>query len=679
MARHFLYTIILLFVVNTLFSKSYIITDWNKDSVRHMRNFFEYELHQSANISFLKLLRSDSLKPLPGNTSNFGVVNRVLWLKLDVVNISSQEQLYFLKLAYPTLNEVYLYEFENDSLINVIKTGDYFNYSSRVIESRNYVFLLNFPKKISKTYYLGLRNDGENLRLPLTIERIGEKYYFADKTDISNAFHYGFFLFALLFNILLAITLKERSYANLALYILTLGLFILNTDGISFQKFWPNMPWWANHSTIVFISLANLFILLLTVKFLHTKEKYKSLHVGFVLLSVISSLLALGGLLNGPVYFATITLIHVFSAINSIYVTFVSLLAVIRKQKEALLYFLSFVLLMLSVLFHVARNLGYLPVEATSSFSLKTGFVLQVITLSLAVSYRFKSLMKKVNYELENLVKVRTAEIEAQRDYLYVQKEQISKKNSEIGESIRYAEKIQSAALPTKKYLDKLMGEYFVLFKPRDIVSGDFYWVAEREGKLIVAAADCTGHGVPGGFLSMLGISCLNEIIANEKVLHASEVLNKLRKSIQATFCCGNEAATRDGMDIALCIIDRTNYELQFSGAYNPLIIVRNGNLLEFRADKMPIGVHVGRNLPFTNHIFDILPNDSIYLFSDGYADQFGGKKGKKYKKGPFKKLLESVAHLPMANQKNLLEETLFEWQDGREQIDDILVLGIRV
>jgi len=268
----------------------------------------------------------------------------------------------------------------------------------------------------------------------------------------------------------------------------------------------------------------------------------------------------------------------------------------------------------------------------------------------------------------------------------------ITHQKQEITDSIHYAERIQRAVLPVDSTFSDCLSDYFVLFKPKDIVSGDFYWMTTKNDKIIIVAADCTGHGVPGAFMSMLGVSFLNETVNDKGVIQANEILNEVRKSvIKSLQQTGKEGEAKDGMDISLCVIDSKNKKIEFAGANNPLYIVRKSAdseevvLSEIKPDKMPVAIHI-RMDSFTNNVIDLVEGDNLYLFSDGFADQFGGPKGKKYKYKTFKDILINNANLPMKEQKKLLDSSIEEWklysdENGKpyEQIDDILVIGVRV
>ncbi len=267
---------------------------------------------------------------------------------------------------------------------------------------------------------------------------------------------------------------------------------------------------------------------------------------------------------------------------------------------------------------------------------------------------------------------------------LTVLNEAVNKQKNEILDSITYAKKIQAAMLPPEQYFHEILNDVFILFKPRDIVSGDFFWIKHVNQYVILAAADCTGHGVPGAFMSLLGISFLNEIVQRREITQANQVLNELRKQIRNSLRQHGQAEeSKDGIDMAVCVIDEKNKTLQYSGANNPLYLIRDKNgapeLTEFKADRMPVGYYPGRFKTFTNKDIQLEYGDVFYLFSDGFIDQKGGTEGKKFLSKNFKKLLLEIHEEPMKDQKNILDKTITDWMGDNAQIDDMLVIGMRV
>jgi serine phosphatase RsbU (regulator of sigma subunit)/Tfp pilus assembly protein PilF len=276
--------------------------------------------------------------------------------------------------------------------------------------------------------------------------------------------------------------------------------------------------------------------------------------------------------------------------------------------------------------------------------------------------------IKKTNVLLEK----QNIEIKHQRDQIFQQKQ-------EITDSIQYASRIQNAILPPETLLSRL-SDHFILYKPRDIVSGDYYWMTQKDGNTVVVAADCTGHGVPGALMSMLGISFMNEIINKNDMIQPNEILNKLRENVvNSLHQKGVEGEAQDGMDLSLCIINHEKTKLQFAGAYNPLYLIRDDVLIEYKPDKMPIGIYKDKTDSFTNHEIDIQTGDVFYLLTDGYVDQFGGPKAKKFMVKKFKDLLLEIYKKNMKEQKEILSNIFDEWKGNINQIDDILVMGIRI
>lgn len=302
---------------------------------------------------------------------------------------------------------------------------------------------------------------------------------------------------------------------------------------------------------------------------------------------------------------------------------------------------------------------------------------------------------------LEQKVIERTAEIsqqkeeiEAQRDQIEGQRDNLAKSNKEleiayrnieeqksnIEDSIHYAKRIQTAILPTSKQIYESFKDHFVLYKPKDIVSGDFYWSARKGNKDIFVVADCTGHGVPGAFMSMIGNTLLNKIVNTNNITKPNEVLDNLRDEvIKSLNQKGSDHESKDGMDVVYCSIDQKKMTVDFAGANNPLFLVRNGELHIYKGDKQPVGYFIAGIRPFTNHHIKVQKGDQIYLFTDGYQDQFGGDHDRKFMTKNFKALLTDIADNDSSEQKEKLDNTIENWMVNSRQIDDILVVGIKI
>ncbi|HRP61164.1 MAG TPA: SpoIIE family protein phosphatase, partial [Vicingus sp.] len=271
-----------------------------------------------------------------------------------------------------------------------------------------------------------------------------------------------------------------------------------------------------------------------------------------------------------------------------------------------------------------------------------------------------------------DITKLQEAQFEIEK-----QSKLLELKNEQIIDSIDYAKRIQSAVFPAKSFLDKIMPKHFIFFKPKDIVSGDFYWVNEKDDELLFAVADCTGHGVPGAFMSIISINILNNIISDgfvspEKILH--ELGRRLVKNLSLN---NSSESIKDGLDIALCSFNKKTKTLKFSGAHNSMYLIRNNELTEIHADK----IHIGKTdsvEEFKCHQIEIQENDSIYLFTDGFVDQKGGEKNKKFYYPPFRDLLVSIHQNDLEKQSQMLENTIDDWMKNTSQIDDMCVMGIK-
>ncbi len=323
----------------------------------------------------------------------------------------------------------------------------------------------------------------------------------------------------------------------------------------------------------------------------------------------------------------------------------------------------------------------YLTVWAFILYALIAGLIIWLIV------YLYTLRLRKQKEYLEEQVRLRTLEIEqqkheieVQRDLLAKQNEEIRRKNKDITDSIEYAKRIQKAILPLEETIKEHLPESFILYRPRDIVSGDFYWFAYKNGKIIIAAVDCTGHGVPGAFMSMIGAEILNTIVLSQNVTDAAEILNLQNKYIRAALK-QDTSDNQDGMDMALCVIDKEKGIVEFAGAKNPLIyITKDGELHKIRGDRQSIGgFQYTKQVNFTKHTIEIDSPMWFYIFSDGYQDQFGGAERRKFMTRNFYDLLHSIHDLPMDEQKRVLEETLETWMGGTSQTDDILVIGFKL
>jgi serine phosphatase RsbU (regulator of sigma subunit) len=260
-----------------------------------------------------------------------------------------------------------------------------------------------------------------------------------------------------------------------------------------------------------------------------------------------------------------------------------------------------------------------------------------------------------------------------------VQKLELELKNKNITDSLIYAQRIQEARLPSEAYFRKHFTDSFILFKPKDIVSGDFFWIGEKNEKVFVVAADCTGHGVPGALMSMIGMEIIEKTINDDNIELPSHILAVMNKGLEKTFSREKNIGTiiRDGMDIGLCMIDKKKKKIIYAGAFFPLYLIRDNSLIELKGDKIIIGMNPEGSL-YTDHELNLMEDDILYIFSDGYVDQFGGPGNKKFMYRRFRYLLLTMHKFPLVDQKSILDENIKTWMGNNNQVDDIMVIGFK-
>jgi len=515
------------------------------------------------------------------------------------------------------------------------------------------------------------------------------------KTGSLNSALLGISLLIALYHIFLFLFRRnERSYLTFALLSLVVAAWTFYSSGMITESF-------TYRGYFQFGSIEPSFfppLLVLFYYYIYKNEVHKkAVHAFFIIAAVLwviylsSSTITMSKILT--VYSMNIL-------IPPAYLLGYSLVkALLRRRQGSVLSFLGVLIMFASVMHDALLTNGY--ISGFGNYISSAGFVALIIIQSLVLAQMFSLTYRKninLNLNLEKLVEQRTRTIDKQKTVLETQnkdlmlqnkkiesqKELLYQKNEEVNDSINYAKKIQSAIMPPEQYFQEILNDVFILFKPRDIVSGDFYWIKQVNQYVILAAADCTGHGVPGAFMSMLGMSYLNEIVHRREITNANEVLNELRKQIRNSLRQrGQPEESKDGIDMALCVIDEKEKVLQYCGANNPLYLIRDKNgtpeMTEFKADRMPLGYYPGKFKTFTNNDIQLESGDMFYLFSDGFIDQKGGEEGKKFLSKNFKELLLEIHEEPMHDQEQILDKTITKWMGNNPQVDDILVIGVRV
>ncbi len=617
---------------------------------------------------------------------NFGFYIGTIWLKIETKNLSEEA---LIELRNSNLDVIDFYAKKQEKYFLLEQTGDHFKYNHRKVKSR----FFQFQPGESTEIIFRIENYGDQLFIPIKVhdgEVLNNQNY---QEQIVFGIYYGLCLFAFLLNVFLFLKIRERSNLFYSLYLVGIVLLQLALDGHGFQYLWSENVFLAKHAPSLMASLSIFFLILFSQSFLNLKtmmpksNKVFSAIGGLVFINIILSLLP-------PTYWISVLLINVLTLVLNIIIIPVAFSAVKRKFKPAKFFLLAFILLIISVFVFVLRNFGVLESNFFTDYCLQMGSTAEVVLLTFAIVDKFNSYKEDAVTRLEKINQIQSeqnvileAKVLQRTEQITEQKDLLQQKNSEIIDSINYAKRIQTALIPSIEEVKNCLSQSFVFWEPKDIVSGDFYWVSDvttttggEESRLTTfCVGDCTGHGVPGAILSVLGLKILNMTVKNKLINSTSEALEYLDQEFIKTFHIeGGVQVIQDGMDIGFCALDRANKKLHFSGARNGVYIIRNKELIELKGDKRSIGSKEITER-FTQQCFDLEENDMIVLYSDGYADQFGGEREKKFKYQPMKNLLIQNSELDMESQLSALKKAFHDWKGIVEQTDDVCIVGVRV
>jgi serine phosphatase RsbU (regulator of sigma subunit) len=633
-----------------------------------------------------------------GPVPTFGFSDRRHWIKLKVFNFDSEYKNQILEVKSPILNICNLYESSGNGATQLFATGDSKLFRYRPKDHLNFQFPLSLAPNSHREFLLEVSSEGEQLQVPLALLNPDEISIRDEKDRLIRGVYFGIILFVLLFNLFLYIIIREKSSLYYVLYIFSLLVLQISLTGYGFRFFWPNSTYLANIANPFFASLSIFALIRFTQEFLNLKSFYPRLDKAFKISGHLVAINCLLALIYVPVIFKiSVLAINVIALLLNIAIIPVVLL-VLRKDFAPARYFLyAFIVLVASVFLFILNNFGVYRSDFYAAYGLQIGSAVEVVLLSFAIVDKFKKFREdaykrlvtinqmkaRANEELEVKVKSRTAEI-------IQQKQVVEKQKEEIVDSIRYAQRIQNSILPTEKEIKEIFPQNFVLFKPKDLVSGDFYWVGKTSpenewsigsGVELFAAVDCTGHGVPGALMSILGYNGLEECVNHPSVKSPADMLNLINNRIISSLQHdeSGEVNMRDGMDIAIGAFNPKTRQLQFAGAKNNLYICRNNEMIELKADRKSIGAEFIESEGYTNREIQLLQGDRIYTFTDGFPDQFGGPRSKKFKSKNLLQTLVEYSELSMEEQVEALREKFETWRGGNEQIDDVCVIGIQI
>jgi serine phosphatase RsbU (regulator of sigma subunit) len=621
---------------------------------------------------------------------NLGFFDGVLWVKIDLTSLKIDNQS-LLELENPNLDDVIVYVKSGDKYEFKGKFGDYYPFSDREINHRNY----QIGEVAGREVLLMINNHGDQLLVPLNF---GEKDLYNQrdyKEQMIIGAYYGLIMFVLLLNLFLFLVIREKSNLYYILYLFGLILLQLGLSGHGFEFIWSDSKFVANKVLPFASSFSVLFLVYFTRSFFQTKEHLKKMDVvfrwtGYVLiLTCIVSLLPfkLGNQIS-------IVVVNVFTLILNVIIFPTAILTWKRNKRISQIFILAFAFLIFSVIILVLRNMGLIADNFFTKYSFQLGTATEVILLSFAIVEKFKSFkdqalgsLKEVNQLKESQNETLQIEIEKKTKLLEENYRESELKSKEIYDSINYAKRIQSGLIPSIEHFQSFFKESFIEFRPKDVLSGDFYWIAQtqttadisNDASLIVfAVGDCTGHGVPGAMISVLGIKILNASLKNPEINSTAEALDYLDREVATTFGKDiNDKQIADGMDIAICALNPKTNELYFSGAKNGVWILRDGEIIDYKGDRDSIGGDLNTT-DFTIQTIQMEKGDKLYIQSDGFVDQFGGERGKKYKSKNLKQFFANMSDCDIHEQGERLSTEINTWIEGHEQVDDISIIGIQ-
>lgn len=635
------------------------------------------------------------------------------WIVRFDVNNPDDSREVLLETARPITDRAELFEVKNGEVIRSWQNGDMIPFDEKTFDHRKSIFPIEFEENESKSFYLFLESDGEVINLPLIFWE--ERAFY--KTDYRNNLFHGFYFGVLALVVFIFfffyILLKEVSFLYYILYVAFQFLLQFSLEGFTHQYFFQDQLYLSNASVLLSAAGTVFFVILYATSFMKIKARssgwYKYFNGVLIGLSIITILVLFPGITRAISY----PVINLLSLVGTVSII-IAIFAFKRKGYQINNAFaLGFILLIAGAVIFILGNLGILGDANVSQMALKISSGLEILALSISMAGKYKELQEekekaqeKALINLESIVEERTKKIQEQQ-------KEIEAQHKDMLDSIKYAQRIQGAILPTDEHVKEVLPESFIYYQPRDIVSGDFYFVEKVTTKKgdkvsLFAAVDCTGHGVPGAFMSFLGNNYLTQSTQIDHINTTGEALDFLNKgifdSLKIEEYVKRGIQIRDGMDMTLCGINHTTQELYFSGAKNPILIITDVEnldkwenveadkkimtesiedgriLIEVKGDKQPIGLYGELSKEkFSTNILPLHSGDIIYSYSDGYIDQFGGPRNKKFGTKRFKRLLLDISHLSTEKQHDKISETIDEWKGDTENLDDILVMGVRV
>jgi two-component system, sensor histidine kinase LadS len=646
--------------------------------VDHFVNEVEFLLDSSQQLTindFTSGSAKHRLKQLEGKELNFGYTNATVWLHFFVTN-KTDKQWYF-EIAHPLVDSAIFYNLSNNS---VKKQGRYFPLSERDIRTNFKTYSLDLKKDSTAEYYLKI-NCSESLLIQARFATLKQLYEKKHLIDFAEGIYHGFILMIILYNLFIFFVIRDRVYLYYIAFALSIELSVLYAGDYLAEIFWPDNPWLTYYGTWIYV-FTGVFTILFSVRFLNTKIHFPKTYkfALFLIYSFIGT-----GILNliGQDYYATMV-IEYLSFVSMIFLIVIAFKALKGGWKPARFFLLAWTPLLIGLIILLLRDLEYIPANTFTFYAFQIGSALEILLFSLALASRIREYKRKKDYAQKQLFK----SLEEKEKLILDQNKKLEQKvkerthtleqkNTIISNSIDYAKVIQQAILTSDDEVRNLLPDSFAFHLPKSVLSGDFFWISQYERQIRLAAVDCTGHGVPAALMSLLGFNMLENLSKSPLIETPAGVLDMLDHYVHLA------VKTKDmyiaGMSLSLIQLSKEENKLVFAGARSMIYIVREGELMQLKSDELSIGFQYPVTEDgFKDHSFDLQKGDMIYLFSDGFADQFGGEKREKFFYNRFRHLLISISSYPTDQQREMLSNAYHEWKGDEEQVDDVLVLGVR-
>ena len=639
---------------------------------------------------------------LTQSVENLDFTTKYFYIWFNVKNKTNGFKTFYLETARPITNKVELFSLDFQSewaLSSSVISGDGIRFEDKSIQNNRSILPFYIERNSESEYLLYLGSDGEIISLPMILWEREAFEKIQNQRQFTSGLFYGIFLFVILIYFTFFLLLRDRLYLIYTIYVLFSGLLQFSLEGYAHQYLFPSGGYFTQHVVLFVAGWTVFFAYYYSASYLKLTGKLKRTAQ---VLAILVLLATFASLIPGTIYEICYPLINGFSLLSLVFILYSALTVRRRSQTVNNLFLFGLISLMGGAIIFILGNFSVIDIPILTQNSLKVGTLIEIICLSILMAGKYKRLQdekdavqKQLFIELEEKNKLTEetnirleAEVQARTEKIDQQRAQLKEKNDDLLESIKYAKRIQQALLPPEKQIKKWLPNSFVFYEPKDIVSGDFYWMEEVETTtknpeklLLFATADCTGHGVLGAIVSVLCNNLLKMSKVQPEINSTGEALDFIDHEIFTLL--NSEFRTehiRDGMDISLCALNLNTNKLYFSGAKIPLYLIRKGELHIYKGDRKSIGyVDDDQGFHYTTEAIQLEEGDRVYSFSDGIVDQFGGDKGKKFLAKRLQNLLLEIYELPMDEQKQRLSDVVNKWKENYEQIDDMLLIGIAV